>query len=304
MTDGAMSEANVDAITSVEQLVARFENSTLDYKTRYDLADKAKRGATRCEIAKDVAAFANAFGGAIVVGVVETRGQIVKLESVEDPSKLKEEVATAVQLHCVPLTPGPDEHEIWVSPKDAARLLAPGATPPLADVRLVALNVRPDPGGPIGVKQLDPAGSIYADVYRFPLRVADQTRFLDPIELPMWMNSHERRVAIHLRRAIEQASARPLRLRVFHRVGMLQHQMGFLDVKLARVDEDRMMAIFSERADASGPGPVHIPLTFIASVWQEVSDSSWNIAVNGTVFPNPNNINGNHFRFIPFLGGA
>ncbi len=66
-------------ILSLDQLVARFETSTLDLKTTYDLVAGAS---TRAEIAKDVASFANAFGGVIVVGVKERGGRVVQIEGV------------------------------------------------------------------------------------------------------------------------------------------------------------------------------------------------------------------------------
>jgi hypothetical protein len=278
-------EVNVDVITSVEQLVARFENSTLDYKAKYDLSNKA----TRCEIAKDVAAFANAFGGSIVVGVIEAAGKLVKLESVPDLSKLKEEVATALQLHCVPLTPGPEEHEIWVSPVDALRLLAPGSAPPPDDVRLVTLNVRPDSRGPIGVKQLGPSGNILPDVFRFPLRVTDQTRFLDPTELPMWMNSHERRIAIQLRQVPIGAPIRVFQIRPAHTV----HDPDWCMVHFQGVDEAAIVARFLMD---SARGPAHVPLPMISAVWQEPRDKSWTLKIDGTIFPYANS---NLYNFRP-----
>jgi hypothetical protein len=85
---------------------------------------------------------------------------------------------------------------------------------------------------------------------------------------------------------------------------MLQNQQKFLLAKLESVDEDRMIAIFSERVDQASPGPVHVPLTFIASVWRDIGDGSWSVAVNGTIYPNASNINSGAFRFVPYLGGA
>jgi hypothetical protein len=57
-------------------LIARFENSAFVFKALYDITRKA----TRAEIAKDVAALANAYGGNIVVGVREQGGRAVPRE--------------------------------------------------------------------------------------------------------------------------------------------------------------------------------------------------------------------------------
>src|SRR5580700_2411369 len=200
-------------ITTVEQLVARFESSALDYKTTYDLA----KPGVRYDIAKDVAAFASAFGGTIVVGVVEGGGRAAQLEGVSDVAKLLSEVATSLRLHCVPIPSTPDEYAIVVTPEDAGRFLPSGTSRPSSPVTVVTLNVRPDPRGPIGVRPFargkEPQGA--ADAYKFPVRVDDQTRFMDPTELPMWMNSHERRVAINLNRALEEAGG-SAKVRVYH----------------------------------------------------------------------------------------
>ncbi len=112
-----------DPITTVDQLVAQFERSTFDYKTTYDL----RKPGVRYHIAKDVAAFATAFGGTIVVGVVETGGKAIEVSGVADVPGLLAEVARALQTHCVPVPPTPEEHAIIVTPADAVKLLAPGA---------------------------------------------------------------------------------------------------------------------------------------------------------------------------------
>ena len=109
-----------EPITTVEQLAARFESSSLDYKTEYDLSTP-----DRCEMAKDVAAFANAYGGAVVVGLKEVGGKIVRVSGVSDVPKLTNEVAAALRDHCVPVPATPAEHSIIVRPADAARLHRP-----------------------------------------------------------------------------------------------------------------------------------------------------------------------------------
>jgi hypothetical protein len=309
-----------EPITNAEQLVNRFESSTLDFKTTYDLA----KPGIRYDIAKDVAAFANAFGGTLVVGAVEAEGRAVRLPGVANVAALTREVAAAVLQYCVIVPSTPEDHAITITPVDAARILAAsGATPPAADVVLVTLNVRPDPRGPIGVRPFDAErvpdgvfactaeqwreeqerarrGRPMADAYRFPLRIDDQTRFLDPTELPMWMNSHERRVAIQLR-AIEVGQP----VRAFQRMGMQLQSTATRMLKLLELDEANMIAIF-DCTDMTVDGPVHIPLTFIVGVWQDGADSHWHLAVNGALYPRDPRDPARQpsYRFAPYLGGA
>ena len=110
------------------------------------------------------------------------------------------------------------------------------------------------------------------------MRVNDQTRFLDPTELPMWMNSHERRIAIQLRRVIQDGKPH---VRVHSRKGIFQQQPYFVDLVLLAVDEAEMYATLHK---PSADLYVNVPFTFILSVWREVADNRWEIAVNGSLF--------------------
>jgi Putative DNA-binding domain len=285
-----------EPITTVEQLIARFENSTLDYKVTYDVAQRA----TRADLASDVAAFSNAFGGTIVVGVHELGGKAVKLEGVADVSKLLVELKTALLQHCVPVPSTPEEHEIVVAPEHATRLLVPRAAAPATPVTLVTLNVRPDPRGPIGVRHYDEnrkePGPV-KDAFRFPVRVDDHTRFIDPTELPMWMNSHERRVAIFLREAL--GGARELSVRAHYRKGDNQQQRHESDLHLSDVDEAH--ACVTVRQGVGAGAGVTVPFAFIVAVWPR-SAGSWSIAIQGSMFAQQGADSVLVFR--PYLGGA
>jgi hypothetical protein len=280
-------------ITSVDQLVDCFENSRFDYKTTYDLTNKA----TRYEIAKDVAAFANAYGGTIVVGVFESGGKVVRIDGVADVPKLMAEMATALKKCSSPVPVTPEEHAIVVSPQDAARLLRKsGAPAPVSEVTIVTLNVRPDTRGPIGVHVFDGVNASLADVYRFPVRIDDQTRFLNPTELPMWMNSHERRVAIQLR---EVFSGDPVDVIVHHLIGVMVNHPHDQPMKLSGVDEARGVLEFTGKTGAA----VHVPFLFVPAVWRDPHDSVWRVAVRGTVFPNMPST-GRYSTFVPSLVGG
>jgi hypothetical protein len=176
----------------------------------------------------------------------------------------------------VPLPPTPEDHAILVKPPDAARLLAAsGASSPTRDVILVTLKVRAEARAPIGVRPFDAkrAGPM-AETYRFPVRVVDHTDFLDPTELPMWMNSHERRIAIRLREVPTGAVVRAF-----------QVQFGANDgaeclLNLAGVDEREMVAVFRRGSDRA-----KVPLVLISAIWQDPRSDQWSVKVEGTVFP-------------------
>lgn len=287
-----------EPITNVEQLIARVEGSSLDYKTAYDLSKRE----TLYDIAKDVAAFANAYGGSIVVGIVEKGGKPVRVDGVTEVLRLKERLRDALGTYCAPLPATPEDHVIAVTPDDARRILAPsGASPPNAPVNVVTLNVAADPRAPIGVRHFDPQidkgkGGPVEDAWRFPVRIADHTGFLNPTELPMWMNTHERRIAIHLRRAFQAEGVRVL---VHCRKGGELDKTYERPLVLTNVDESRMCAKLADAA-ASG-GEIVIPFSFILSLWQSPS-GTWEMAVNGGV----QRMDGVETRlaFRPYLGGA
>jgi hypothetical protein len=163
----------------------------------------------------------------------------------------------------------------------------------------LALNVSPDPRGPIGVRAIDPSDNPTPDTYRFPIRIGDQTDFLGPQELAMWMNSHERRVAIALQQVGPGA-----KVRVHHRVGVRQ-QEGSCRVYVLNGIDLRLMHAQITRVDAPDE-PANVPFSFIASVWNEAADGMWELAVNGSLFAgDSSNIRlGTAPRFRPFLGGA
>jgi hypothetical protein len=279
-------------ITTIEELVARFENSVLDYKTTYDLA----KDDVRFDIASDVAAFANAFGGSIVVGIREARGKAVEIPGVVNVPLLLKEVATAPEQHCVPVPSSPEEHELTVTPEIARHLLPEGAQLPNAPVTTVSLNVQPDARAPIGVLRFTkgPKGSKGMEhLYRFPQRLDDQTRSLDPTELPMWMNSHERRVALSLNGIPPDA-----RVTVFAQDGS-EIPPRETEVHVRSVDGSASIVV----VEGIGPdSPIaRIPLIYVEAVWQDAIDAAWRIAVSGRLFLD---MRGKAVSFVPRIGGG
>jgi schlafen family protein len=281
-----------EPITTFAQLRARLaESSMFDLKATYDTT----KTSTRYDIAKDVAAFATAFGGTIVVGVQESGGKAIALPGVSDRPTLMREIATALQGYCSPLPATPEEHEIIVTPENAVHLLGPGVQPPHADVTLLTLNVRADPRGPIGVRPFGANGPTQ-DTYKFPIRVNDQTAFLGPTELPMWMNSHERKVALQLAKI---PVGKLVDVELHCRRGYLQQGPYERNVSIARVDEEGMYVVIE---DATLQLRTNVPFGFIAAVWEK-EDGGWAVAAQGHILTaSSSSRRPNHF--VPYLGGA
>lgn len=275
-------------IQQADQLVELFERSNFDLKKMYDLA-LAK---TEVDLAKDVAAFASAYGGTVLVGAEEQGGRLVGLSGVADVPRLVTALSTAVKQRCSPC-PLYAEAPITLAAVDCARLL-PAAESVPAGVTLLAINVEPDPRGPIGVRPLTDKGNVIRQVYEFPIRVGNSTDWLDPEDLAMWMNSHERRIALKLR----QAGA-PARVRIFHMVGEQNTVRREREFELAAVDERRTVAVLRQFAP-DPPDEAHVPFSFILDAWQEPQDGMWQLAIQGHVFPG-NATSRVPFRFRPLM---
>jgi len=138
------------------------------------------------EMAKDVASFANTIGGAIVLGAVQRKGELVLARHCPvDEKELADFMAvlrSALDKRC---SPPP-----FIDP---VRL-------PLGHGALLALNVWPFPGQPVAVSISARAEDGFGgNAYVFPVRVADGTEYLRPEHLPMFMSPEVRRRAIVLR---------------------------------------------------------------------------------------------------------
>jgi hypothetical protein len=148
---------------------ASYEGQQYDFKKSVDANDGI-------ELAKDIAAFANAVGGAILVGAV---GEGERLDHYKPlPRGYAEKVLRgydqAVRDRCSP--------KPFFEP----------AMIPRGEGIIVSVNVSPFPGQPVGVR-VDNKGS-----FRFPYRTGTNTIYLAPDQLPMFMLPDVRRVAILL----------------------------------------------------------------------------------------------------------
>jgi hypothetical protein len=140
---------------------------------------KAKHALNAGEHAKDIAAFANAFGGVLLIGVSETADSFSRC-----------------------LMPIEDARDVVRAYDDAARdLLAPrvtvdclAVTPPENELQaLVAVNVDPFPGQMVGAKLPQTEG------WRFPVRTAARhSAYYDPEKIMLYADPRTRKSAILL----------------------------------------------------------------------------------------------------------
>lgn len=228
------------------------ETGTFDFKGSQD-PTKGR------ELAKDVAAFANATGGVILVGAQEdktnrTLGIYTPIKTVQEAEALTNAYELAVTQRCVP------QPVIEVVRIDTV----PGIHPP---GYVVAVNIYAAPMGPIGVRWEG------KESFAFPLRTATQTHWMTPTELSMLMVPEVRRVMILLD---EIPDAERHDLLVFHK----RIQAGpHVKATLTKVDRT---TITVNRYVSAAVGRVEstLPIDRVTSVWRNGTDG-WAIALDG-----------------------
>ena len=229
------------------------ESGTFDFKQAPSTLDHR-------EMAKDVAAFANALGGVVLVGTVEdrTRGTlgVYKPVAEAEAEALKKAYELAVAQRCLP------QPVIYVVRIDTAAAPAVNAAG-----NVVAVNVYPMPMGPVGVRW-------DADAYAFPLRTATQTTWMKPTELAMLMVPEIRRVAILL-------DGIPIDQR--DHVWLYSYTPARSTTREAKVlgVDSLLTTLRISIAGPDGPSVTAVPLDRVRSIWQR-SDDAWCITVEGS----------------------
>lgn len=236
------------------------EKSDLDFKT---FADPAKSW----EHAKDIAAFANALGGVLLVGADDSTGQLV-----------------------YPGIAGQTVNEIKAIYEGAAQLCSPS---PVVDVipiplgptkNVVAVSVEPYldqlVGAPAKIK--DDAGSpgIQKDAWVFPIRRASQTRWIKPENFAMYMNKDVRRAVLLLAKI--PAEARQQVVVHFHvnKTSMTEALgMAEMTLSIGDVSPDANFVELVHR-DGSFFRRCRVPLTDVQDVW-EFKHERWSIRLAG-----------------------
>ena len=206
------------------------------------------------EHAKDIAAMANAMGGAILVGINETdNGPVYPGLQDQTPQQVRQLYEQAAQMcsPCAVVDPVPIEVPTGV---------------------VVAVNV---------VAALDLVASPAPQdehAWRFPMRTASQTRWLKPEEIPLYMNQRVRRNVLLL-------DAIPPRDLVTVYPGLRAESGGkvppFKVASFAGYDLNLNVMKLS-MAQGNARLTCHVPLPEVTSVWRD-ADERWAIKVAGRI---------------------
>ena len=225
------------------------EHLTVDFKS--NLPNRAS-----FELAKDVAAFANAAGGTLLHRAHEDGNR--RVVGRYEPMTAQEAGLTinaydqSIRDRCFP-------PPSWTS----SRINRDGGV-------VVAINVQPFPGQVVGVKiNGDSADGHGGAAYVFPVRVGTQTRFLQPGELAMYMVPEVRMTIVALESISEKERQRVCLIRV-----------GALGTRDMPKNDARIVAVEPERNALRFDNNTSYPLNRVRAVWH--NGTQWCISVEVT----------------------
>ena len=262
-------------IESIEHLPAPGVASAGDEATILDFK-REQSPSVHAEMAKDIAAFANAFGGSILIGVVRENGKTVHRGIPGDVAQsLKESYEQVAKDWCRP------------TPSVRPVIIQLGA-----DLFVVAVNIEAYVHGAVGAF-IAPRGERLPHARIYPRREASHTKFLEPEELPMLFNPHDRIIAIRLLRLTKQERA-AIRLMVAPPPPNLMHFPGSVRpggpltlcecmAELSDVDIDAGAAMFVVRdyeGQPCGDRPAAVPLSDVEDCWRGAT-GFWHVRVTG-----------------------
>lgn len=215
---------------------------------------------SRFEMAKDIAAFANADGGTLLIGAVEDSGTRV-LSSYRPlaqaaAARAEHDYSEAVRDLCIPKPLLTFEH-IGV---------APGV--------VLAVNVWPSVAHPIAVRvRADKAHGFGGDAYYFPLRVTTHTIELDPEQVSMLTVPTIRRMSVLLSR-IRPGSVVRLQFRRPRHEGAVDSQFLFVGV-------DPLQNRIELALPTQSSTTFHLPIDAVESAWSDIL--GWTLAASGGI---------------------
>jgi hypothetical protein len=233
------------------------EKQDLDFKI---FADSGKMW----EHAKDIAAFANALGGVLLIGADDQSDPTV----LKYPGLVGQTVADVKRVY--------EDAGAKCSPAqsvDVVPIKGPG------NLDLVAVNVDPCVdqivASPGGHKQT----GILGHLWRFPIRRASQTDDINPEDLAMFMDRQARRAYVMVARI--PPDKRP-RMVFYHQKSASPHQHGPLEtgdyeLRLVDVPRERNFIVVEHTGSQC-----RIPLSDILDVWER-DDEVWAVKVSGTL---------------------
>jgi Putative DNA-binding domain len=240
-----------------------YEMEHLDFKVKVD-------GQRPFELAKDLAAFANCFGGVILVGAQDQDDRLVlyvPLTQVE-VDETRKAFLNAVKDRCVP------------PPRlDLAVIDVPGGF-------LLAVNVWPMPDQPVAVRapiEKLPGEKITSWAFVFPIRVHTGTDYLkSPGEIAMLMLPELRCAAIRLDSIPPSERSR---VRVWWRVPPSGY--SHMDATLVEIDVQGARVVFDLKDQPKGPPRLELPLEAIETV-QHLADGIWRVDLRGKLVTDGN----------------
>jgi hypothetical protein len=204
------------------------------------------------ELAKDLAAFANAYGGTIIVGAHESPSGILSKYGV-----MKKDVATHI---C-------DEYAAAQKNRLRPAVLVTAEPTVHGSGFLPVIRIEPSMGQAIGVRIQAAEGSIGEakappETFAFPLRVGDHSVWLQPEQLPMLMIPELRRNIVLLRRIVGEKVRS-------HRFFRHKQPQGVGAMVLGKVNEEANVVTLGDNG---------IPLDQIRSVWKDAD--GWHLSWN------------------------
>lgn len=235
-------------------------NADVREMLRLDFKETSGPDAT-FEHAKDMALFANGFGGVILIGSKVTDGIVEHVGIARAHAARMAEVYEQVAKDMC--SPSPIVNAIIIA--------MPGSTSVL-----LAVNVDPTVEGPVGARARG------QDAWVFPFREASQTKYLKPHELPMYMNPKLRRTILFLDRISNQQDDV---IKLWGQPGLsARGQMTIGALGLDWTDATKPTVILDRNAVefSIGEKRVSVPLTEIEDMWMN-AQGTWNLRIAGRI---------------------
>jgi hypothetical protein len=214
------------------------------------------------EMAKDVAAFANAVGGVLIIGAKEglTAPDYSNPLQADYATRIEKEFDEAVRDYC---RPSPTVHIRTIPvPAEDGKVI-------------VVVNVEPFVDQPVAARY-----STEGHAWRFPHRVGRHTEYLFPEQLPLYMNSKARRAKLMLERTIGAGGE----VDIFTAPdGASRHAniQGPTRFAVESVDHDGGGGfVIRDHVGDLGRGSVTIPLDDVEAVWCQHT-GRWAARVSG-----------------------
>lgn len=233
------------------------ESWALDFKSMHT--------ADASEHAKDIAAFANAMGGVILVGAHEKSDSYSRnplpIAAAQQAARDYEDAARDL------LSPRPVIDPVIIrNPADEA-------------LALLAVNVDPFPGQLIGARIAKTNG------WRYPIRTAARhCTFLDPEKVMIYSDPRTRKAAILLA-TIEASQIKTVYVQLMERVELPDSESNtevLLPAELRSVDVATNTVTLAVRlADDSEIVTAYAPLEDVGAVWK--ASGSWRLRLNGSL---------------------